>query len=85
MCSSDLDGVPALILGIPRGAWQYMRHGKTHTFDLTKAGLPIKLVLFGGKDHAEVMAVLNKAMADSKTPYIDERRTDFSIKPKSDY
>lgn len=77
------DGVPVLLVGVPKGAWQYMRNGKTHTFDLTSAGLPVKLVLFGGRDHADVMRHVNEAMKMTNTPYLDQRRTDFSIKPKT--
>lgn len=76
------DGVPALMIGVPKGAWQYMRDGKTHTLDLTSAGLPIKLILFGGSDHADVMRQVNEVMKATNTPYLDQRNRDFSIKPK---
>jgi hypothetical protein len=81
--SGQGDGVPVMLLGIPKGAWQYMRNGKTHTFDLTSAGIPVKLVLFGGRDHAEVMRTVDEAMKISNTPYLDKRRDDFAIKPKA--
>lgn len=76
------DGVPLVMLGIPEGAWEYMKDGKTHTFDLTKAGVPVKLILFGGKDHAEVKGMFDQMSAASGQPYLDARRTDFAIKPK---
>lgn len=76
------DGVPVVILGIPKAAWDYMADGKTHTFDLTKVGCPVKLVLFGAEDHAAVMKAMNEAMSAANMPYLDERQTDFSIKPR---
>lgn len=76
------DGVPVILMGIPAGAWEYMRNGKTHTFDLTKAGLPVKFVLYGAADHAEAMKVMEATMAASGTVIDDRRRDDFSIKPK---
>lgn len=72
------DGVPLVILGVPKGAWEYMKDGKTHTFDLTAAGVPVKLVLFGGKDHEECSRLLVQAGT------IDARGVDFSIQPKKD-
>jgi len=74
------DGVPLVLLGIPKGAWEYMRDGKTHTFDLTKAGLPIKLMLFGAADHASAMKVVTSDLAAAGVTVRDERRRDFSIK-----
>jgi hypothetical protein len=34
------------LLGVPAGAWDYMKDGKTHHFDLTNIGVPFKL-MFG--------------------------------------
>lgn len=77
------DGVPVLILGVPTGAWEYMKDGKTHTFDLSRVGLPIKLVLFGAENHDAAMKVLNQAMSERGQAYLDMRRDDFSIQPKA--
>lgn len=77
------DGVPLILLGIPAGAWEYMREGKTHTFDLTKIGLPIKIMLYGAADHAAAMKLIEGHLSDKGMPYVDARREDFSIKPKS--
>jgi hypothetical protein len=77
------DGIPALILGVPTGAWGYMADGKTHTFDLTSVGLPIKLVLFGGETHASVKRTLEALVLSTGVPVLDETRRDFSIKPKT--
>jgi len=74
------DGVPVILLGIPEKAWEYMKDGKTHTFDLTRAGLEVKLVLFGAKDHDAAMKLITDGMAERGITVIDERRKDFSIK-----
>lgn len=74
---------PVVILGIPKGAWEYMKDGMTHTFDLTKAGLPIKLILFGAESHDAAMKVLSAGIAAKGPAYLDERNKDFSIQPKS--
>lgn len=76
------DGVPLLLVGVPRDAWIHMKDGKTHHFDLSSVGIPIKMMLFGAKNHDEAMAVMNQAIAASGSAYLGERRTDFSIKPK---
>lgn len=74
------DGVPVVMLGIPKGAWEYMKEGKTHTFDLTKAGVPVKLVVFGGATHAEALEVIEQGARDANRPLLDRRRDDFSIR-----
>lgn len=74
------DGMPLLLVGVPRDAWIHMKDGRTHHFDLSSIGVPIKMMLFGAKNHDEAMQVMNQAIAASG--YLDERRTDFSIKPK---
>jgi hypothetical protein len=76
------DGVPVVLLGIPTGAWEYMRDGKTHSFDLTKIGVPIKILLYGAKDHSAAMKMVEGHMSDRGLPYRDARREDFAIKPK---
>lgn len=75
------DGVPIVVMGIPAGAWDHMRDGATHTFDLTGAGVSAKLILFGADDHASVMATMARAANESKSIVLDEH-TDFSIEPK---
>lgn len=76
--SSDGLG-PVMIVGIPKDAWDYMSDGKTHQMDLTKIGLPIRLMLFGCKDHAEGMKFLEGQARDAGAPYRDQRRTDVSF------
>lgn len=76
------DGIPLVILGVPLGAWKYIREGKTNTFDLTKGPIPIpiKIMVFGGMSHAEVKGVLEKyAFAQGAQGILDETRADFRI------
>ena len=77
--SETEDGVPLITLGITRAAWVYMKDGKTHTFDLTKAGVSLRLVLFGAKDHADAMKAIETSAKERGIPILDERRRDFSI------
>ena len=75
------DGVPMLLIGVPIGAWQYMRDGKTHNLDLTSIGIPLKLMMFGAKDHDTCKAVVeahNKMIGNAA---LDMRNKDFSIQP----
>ncbi|OGT54669.1 MAG: hypothetical protein A3E01_09975 [Gammaproteobacteria bacterium RIFCSPHIGHO2_12_FULL_63_22] len=74
------DGQPPIIIfAISQAAWEYMKDGKTHTFDLTKSGIPLRLMCFGAKSHSDAMKTLNDAMAKLGVPYLDERSKDFSI------
>jgi len=81
---SPSDVGPILTLGIPTAAWEYMKDGKTHTFDLTSIGVPIKLMLFGAESHDAAVKTLQQAAAQQGIPMLDERRTDFSIKGKDE-
>src|ERR1700682_5704130 len=76
------DGVPMLIVGVPAGAWEYMKDGKTHNLDLTKIGVPVKFVFFGAESHDAAMKVLQQGAAARGEATLDERRRAFSIEPK---
>lgn len=73
------DGAPLMIIGIPAGAWEYLKDGKTSHFDLTRVGLPVKLVLFGAESHDAAMKVLANGAKARGEAYLDERQRDFSI------
>lgn len=78
------DQVPTIILGVSREAWVYMKDGQTHTFDLTKAGLPVKLIMFGAKDRDQAKRlIMTSAGNASDEPIVDAMDRDFSIKPKA--
>lgn len=73
------DDVPLVILGIPGGAWHYMRDGKTHTFGLTSIGVPVKLMLFGAVSYADALDTLKKWNESLCVLTVDMRDRDFSI------
>lgn len=76
------DGVPLVMLGVPAGAWEYMKDGKTHNFDFTKVGLPIKLMLFGAKDHAEAMGYIEQMAKNAGMTLNNMLNRDFNIHPE---
>jgi hypothetical protein len=73
------DQAPIIMFAIPTAAWEYMKDGKTHTFDLSKAGLPVRVVLFGGGDSESLMKVLKEDLAKQGIRVDDRRGEDFSI------
>lgn len=77
--SADKDGVPFLLLGMSPDSWEYMKDGKTHTFDLTKLGLNIRLMLFGAESQQAAIDTMTKGFHAEGKPVLDERNRDFSI------
>lgn len=47
-----------VLIGIPAAGWEFMKDGRTHTFDLRSLGIPVRIALFGGKDRATLLASL---------------------------
>lgn len=74
------DGVPLVIFGISKTAWEYMKDGKTHHFDLTGAGVPVKVVLFGGDSIADIQQAFETLK--KREDFIDARNTQFGIEEK---
>lgn len=74
----DDRSAPTIILGIPREAWTYMKDGQTHQFDLTKVGIPLKLILFGGKTQVEITTTL-QSFVPANVPVQDARHVELSI------
>lgn len=68
-----------VLLGVPLAAWEYMKDGHTHTFDLTKLGLPFRILLYGGPDHAAVRAVIDVHNAKQGLITDDQTDRDFSV------
>lgn len=69
-----------ILLGVSAAAWEYMKDGKTHTFDLTKLGLPIRIIMFGGRDQTMIRAQVdahNQRLGVERTE--DFSGTDFSL------
>jgi hypothetical protein len=73
------DGQVDVLLGMPTAAWEYMKDGKTHTFDLTKLGLPIRLILYGAPDHATALGYIQKHNKSLGLETLDLRDEDFSV------
>lgn len=69
-----------LLLGVTRAAWDHMRDGKTHTFDLRKAGLDFQLLMFGGKNHTDIMGFIDRHNRGLGLATHDRRGEDFSVK-----
>lgn len=76
---SELDGQPLIVLGIPEAAWEFMKDGKTHHFDLSKVGIPVKVMVFGGKDQAECLKVITDANAARGIATLSEPGKDYGI------
>lgn len=57
---SKIGDEPSLLLGIPQAAWEYMKDGKTHHFDLTKAGIPLKLLVFGCEKRGDAVTIIEE-------------------------
>jgi hypothetical protein len=71
---------PIIVLGVSQAAWEYMEDGHTHTFDLTKVGLPVRIIMFGGPDRAACEAWIaehNKRLG--VTDVIDRRAENLGI------
>jgi hypothetical protein len=54
---------PTLIVGIPDTAWACRKDGETMTFDLRAAGVFAQLVIFRGKDGAEIADLLAQSQS----------------------
>jgi hypothetical protein len=78
----DERGTATLLIGIPAAAWEYMKDGKTHHFDLTSIGVPLQIMLYGAATHDEAMKHIEAHNRRLGVAMLDERRRDFSIKPK---
>jgi len=76
------DGVPVVMLGITKGAWEWMKDGRTHSLDLTKIGLPVKIMLYGAKNHKEAISVIEQHNNNLGIPIVNKTTEDFSIQPK---
>lgn len=78
----ERDDVPLMVVGISAEAWKYMADGKTHTFDLTSIGVPVRLMLFGAKTRAEATKAIESANAQRGAATLHVRDRDFGITPK---
>lgn len=83
LLGKDEDGA-VLSVGMTDAAWDYCKDGKTHTFDLTKLGIPLKLMIFGGRDKPAIMADIKEQAKAWGLEVKDETAGDnFGIKGKA--
>lgn len=75
------DGSPIAIIGVTDAAWDYMREGMTHTFDLRSLGFPVQIILFGARDQRAALDLIGAGAEARGAPIADLREADFSIKP----
>lgn len=66
-----------LTLGVPEAAWEYMKDGKTHNFDLRRVGFPVGIMMFGGPSRAAILDQLSPVMQGKRVLY--DMKTDYSI------
>ena len=78
----DAPGTATILIGIPAAAWDYMKDGKTHHFDLTSVGVPIQITLYGAETHDAALKLIEEHNRRQGMPYLDERRRDFSMRTK---
>ena len=79
------DGKPPIImLGIPQGAWNRLKHHEAQTIDMTRHKIPLRVMVYGGQSHKDCLEVIEKAARSAGIAIIDERRDDHSIKFEDD-
>ena len=74
------DGVPLVMIGVPEGAWDHIKDGKTNHFDLTPVGLPVKFIIYGGKTPEDCAAIIVKWNDAAGHETVDTRDRDLGIK-----
>lgn len=80
MLATQESGAPIIFVGIPEGAWDDMKAGKTKGFDLSKAGANVQVILFAGQDEAAVKKIIMDGASASGIAVNDKTGHDFSIK-----
>lgn len=73
------EGEPLLILGVSEAAWTYMKDGKTHHFDFAKAGLPLKMMVFGGATRADCVKAIEAHNERAGAATLYEPGKDYGI------
>lgn len=75
------EGLPVAIIGVPELAWEYMKDGRTHTFDLRSLGFPVQIMIFGARDHRHALDLMGQGAEAAGMPVADLRDQDFGMKP----
>lgn len=78
--STGIDGVPLVVLGMSKAGFEYSKIGNDcHQFDLTKVGIPVRLIMFTRETHDECRKhVENKLFANGHV-VADVTRTDLKL------
>lgn len=79
---NDEAGIPVVVIGIPKECWEYMKDGKTTHFDLTRAGFPVKVMIFGADDHNSAVRMIQDGVAAGGGIVEDGRQKDFAMRDK---
>jgi len=74
------DNEPVLMIGVSRTCFDFMiKENVTSTIDLTKLDIPLKVVIYAGEGHSDVMGVVEAAAKKQGLAISDRRREDFGI------
>lgn len=79
MLSTDKDNCDVIIIGITNDAYDYIKDGKTHTFDLTKLGKKFKIILYGGPTNKNCLETIQSGAKAQGIVIDDQRGKDFKI------
>lgn len=75
---------PMLVFAIPEAAWEYMKDGHTHEFDLEKVGIPLKVMLFGARDHQHAKDMIALGAQAGNITVQNRSDVDLHFDPKED-
>jgi hypothetical protein len=80
--STQPNGVPLVTLMMPQKAWDYMVGGLGHEFDMTKLGIPMRILIGRCQDHADGVHILEVANGGTlkRAGYNDVTDRDLSFK-----
>jgi hypothetical protein len=70
---------PSIIFAMSQAAWDYIKDGKTHTFDLTRAGFPMQVLIAGGPTRASVLEDIKRAILAKGGSFDDGTRPDRDL------
>jgi hypothetical protein len=73
---------PVIAIGLTPKAWNNMLGEHTRIFDLSKIGIPIRIMIFGAESVERATEILQNAAKDAGVELEDRRGTDFSIGEK---
>lgn len=82
--ASQKDGIPLLAFVIPEGAWNVMLDGRSHDFDLSVIGIPLKVIIGRSTDHLGGLKMLEAANGGPLHDFLDYRDVDVGIKDRGD-